>query len=94
MPTLDGKVNLKARWNAAGQSFDCGKGIPHLRAGKDGPRGDQMVGALEVPRKLNDEQRELVESIRNAGRSKIHPEKQSFFDKVKDLAIDSSSKRI
>ena len=46
-----------------------------------------MVGVrLEVPRKLNDEQRELVESLSEMlGDPKIHPEKQSFFDKVKDL---------
>ena len=72
VPTLDGKVNLKVpAGTQPGQVFRLrGKGIPHLRAGKDGPRGDQMVGVrLEVPRKLNDEQRVGRKSIRNAGRS-------------------------
>jgi len=89
VPTLDGKVNLKIpAGTQPGQVFRLrGKGIPHLRAGKDGPRGDQMVGVrLEVPRKLNAEQRELVESLSETlGDPSLYPEKTSFFDKVKDL---------
>ena len=89
VPTLDGKVNLKIpAGTQPGQVFRLrGKGIPHLRSGKDGPRGDQMVGVrLEVPKKLNDEQRDAVHALGEMfGEQNCHPEKQSFFDKVREL---------
>tara|TARA_B100000683_G_scaffold268209_1_gene303042 strand:- start:2445 stop:3554 length:1110 start_codon:yes stop_codon:yes gene_type:complete len=89
VPTLDGKVNLKIpSGTQPGQVFRLrGKGIPHLRGGQDGPRGDQLVGVrLEVPKKMSSEQREAVQGLADMfGEQNCHPEKQSFFDKVKDL---------
>ena len=54
---------------------------------QDGPRGDQLVGVrLEVPKKMSSEQREAVQGLADMfGEQNCHPEKQSFFDKVKDL---------
>ena len=89
VPTLDGKVNLKVpAGTQPGQIFRLrGKGIPHLRSGQEGPRGDQLVGVrLEVPKKMNTEQKEAVQNLSEMfGEQNCHPEKQSFFDKVKDL---------
>ena len=60
------------------------KGIPSLRGGG---RGDQLVRVrVEVPKKLNEEQQQLLEkfaAVSTNGDSL--PDNKSFFDKVKDL---------
>ena len=85
VPTLDGKVQMKIpSGTQPGASFRLkGKGIPHLR----GPgRGDQVVKVrIEVPKELNDEQRQLLEKLSAAFGDEVHPEGKSFFDKVKEL---------
>ena len=60
-----------------------GKGIPHLRGSG---RGDQLVKVrLEVPKKLDEEQRALLERFADSMGEELHPEHKSFFDKVKEL---------
>ena len=40
---------------------------------------------IEVPKKLNAEQQELLEKFAAASNEEVHPENKSFFDKVKEL---------
>ena len=85
VPTLDGRVQMKI---PAGTQPDAifrlrSKGIPHLRGGG---RGDQLVRVrLEVPKKLTDRQRELLEELAEESGDDTHPQHRGFFDKVKEL---------
>ena len=80
VPTLDGKVALKVP--AGTQSHKIfrmrGKGIPHVnRPGS----GDQLVRVfIEVPKKLSNEQKELLREFDRLEGEK--PGAQSFFDKI------------
>ncbi|EYE88113.1 molecular chaperone DnaJ [Fervidicella metallireducens AeB] len=59
-----------------------GKGIPKLRGGG---RGDLYVQVnVEIPRKLNDEQRDLMKKLAVAFNEEVAETKKSFMDKVKD----------
>lgn len=86
VPTLDGKVAMKVpAGTQPGMVFRLrNKGIPSLRGGG---RGDQLVRVrVEVPKKLNEEQQQLLEkfaAVSTNGDSL--PDNKSFFDKVKDL---------
>ncbi len=85
VPTLDGRVDMKIpAGTQAGAIFRLkGKGIPQLRGGG---RGDQLVKvSLEVPKKLDKKQRELLEAYADASGDDVHPEGKGFFDKVKEL---------
>lgn len=85
VPTLDGKVTMKIpAGTQPGAIFRLrGKGIPHLRGNG---RGDQLVKVrLEVPRKLDERQRELLEAFAATMGDEVHPEHKSFFDKVREL---------
>ncbi|MDR1465156.1 MAG: molecular chaperone DnaJ [Oscillospiraceae bacterium] len=65
IPTLDGKVEHKLPpGTAPGTVFQMrGRGIPVLNGGSR--RGDQLVRVqVEVPQKLSDEQRALMEQLR------------------------------
>ena len=85
VPTLDGKVTMKI---PGGTQPDAvfrlrGKGIPHLRGQS---RGDQLVRVrIEVPQKLDDRQRALLEEFAEISGDEVHPESKGFFDKVKEL---------
>jgi len=59
-------------------------GIPNLRSGK---RGDLLVVILiEVPKKLNDNQEELLRQLAELEHEEgILPHKDSFWTKVKDI---------
>ena len=39
---------------------------------------------IETPRKLNDQQRELLEEFARISGDEVHPLSRNFFDKVKD----------
>ncbi len=85
VPTLDGKVQMKIpAGTQPGAVFRLkGKGIPLLRGSG---RGDQLVRVrIEVPRDLNDEQKDHLEKFAAASGDDVHPEHKSFFDKVKEL---------
>ena len=85
VPTLDGKVSMKVpSGTQPGAVFRLrNKGIPHLRGSG---RGDQLVKVrVEVPKKLNGEQQELLEKFAAASNADLHPENKSFFNKVKEL---------
>ncbi|MEM6822125.1 MAG: molecular chaperone DnaJ [Verrucomicrobiota bacterium] len=83
VPTLDGKVSLKIpAGTASGKVFRLkGKGVPDLR---DGTKGDLNVRIyVEVPKKLNAEQKEKLKDFAEVCDEETNPESQSFFEKAK-----------
>ena len=85
VPTLDGKVPLKipAGTQSGGVFRLKGKGAPDLR-GRG--RGDQLVRvSVEIPRKLNARQRELLEEFARSTGEEVNPLSKGFFDKVKEM---------
>ncbi len=88
-PTIDGKIELKIpEGTQSGTILKVkGKGIPQLRG--EG-RGDEFVKVkVLTPQNLTKHQRELLQEFENGGNdSKNHPEKKTFFDKVKELFTD------
>ena len=88
VPTLDGKV--KYAIHEGTQPNDIfklkGKGIPHLN-GRG--RGDQYVKVtVEVPRNLNNKQKELIKQLKDITSDKHYQKRKSFMDKIKDLFKD------
>ena len=88
-PTIDGKVELKIpEGTQSGQVLKIrGRGIPHLRG--EG-RGDEFVKIkVLTPKNLSIRQKQLLREFADDGNdSKNHPEKKTFFDKVKGLFTD------
>ncbi len=85
VPTLDGKAQLKIPAGTQGGTvFKLrGKGIPSLNSAQ---RGDLMVRVLvEVPTKLNSEQRRTLEEFAAIMGEDNAPLHQSFFDKAKEF---------
>jgi molecular chaperone DnaJ len=86
VPSLDGKVKLKIpAGTPSGKVFRLkGKGIPVLGSNPQ-RRGDQHVRVnVHVPKKISDEERELLEKLANLQGSVVDDEK-GFFDKMKDM---------
>ncbi len=85
VPTLDGKEMLKIP--AGSQAHEIlrlrGKGMPHLRARGRGDACYRLV--LEVPRKLNQKQRETLEAFDNASGGQHGPLLNSFMERMKKL---------
>ncbi len=85
VPTLEGKAHLKIPAGTQGATvFKLrGKGIPSLNSTS---RGDLMVRVLvEVPTKLNSEQRRKLEEFAELMGEDNSPLHQSFFDKAKEF---------
>lgn len=84
VPTLDGKVRytIPEGTQTASVFRLKGKGIPFLRGNG---RGDQYVKVnIEVPKKLNDKQKELLRQFADEGGDELHEQRKGFFDKMKD----------
>ncbi|GAB4450861.1 MAG: molecular chaperone DnaJ [Anaerolineales bacterium] len=80
VPTLDGVEKLRIPpGTQPGKVFTLkGKGVPYLRR-KD--RGDQLVIVnVEVPTKLNKEQRELFEKLAKSLGTTVKPKEKGFLD--------------
>jgi molecular chaperone DnaJ len=80
IPTLRGKVEMSIPGGTqSGKVFRLrGQGLPHLEGGG---RGDQLVRVfIEVPRKLNKKQKELLEEFERLEAEK--PGAKSFLDKI------------
>jgi molecular chaperone DnaJ len=85
VPTLDGKVKYKIpEGTQTGTIFRLkGKGIPSLRGYG---RGDHYVKVVvEIPKKLNDKQKELLKQFADQMGEDVHEQRKTFFDKVKDV---------
>ena len=83
VPTLFGKGSLKIPTGTqSGTTFRLrGKGMPSLRGGA---QGDQLVRVhVEVPKKLSDEQRTLLEEFAKISGDADHPTEEGWFDKAK-----------
>lgn len=87
VPTIDGKAKINVpAGTQGGKIFRLkNKGIPDLNGyGK----GDQLIHVnIWVPKKLNGEERKLVEKLRDSENCEPCPDKneKSFFDKVKEI---------
>jgi molecular chaperone DnaJ len=85
VPTLEGKVTMRiAEGTQSGTLLRLrGKGLPTLRSRE---RGDQLVRIfVEVPSKLTDGQRELLERFAAETGTEVSPAAKSFMDKLRDL---------
>lgn len=85
VPTLDGKIKYKIpEGTQSGTIFRMkGKGIPSLRGYG---RGDHYVKVVvEIPKKLNDKQKELLKRFADEMGEDVHEQRKTFFDKVKDV---------
>ena len=88
IPFLDGSYKIKV--DPGTQSGEVvrlrGKGLPTVNG--YGGTGDMYVKiAVWIPRKLDKEEKAVIESLRNKDAFKPNPSKEdkSFFDKIKDL---------
>jgi molecular chaperone DnaJ len=85
VPTLEGMVKLKIPAGTQSHKIFRLKGKGLAKLGSYG-RGDQLVRVIvEVPTKLNSEQKELLRKFSEVGGESSHPMHQSFFEKVKTL---------
>lgn len=86
VPTIDGRVKIKVPpGTQSGKIFRLkGKGLPSVQSyGK----GDQLIHVnLWTPKKLTNEERDLLEKMRDMDNFKPQPGKsdKGFFDKMKD----------
>ncbi len=85
IPTLDGTIKYKI---PEGTQPDTefrikGSGIQQLRSQQ---KGDLIVRVrVEIPKRLNDKQRELLRQFDESSTGKEYDQRKGFFDKVKDL---------
>lgn len=82
-PTLDGKTPIViAPGTPHGEVFRAkGKGLPNLRNGK---AGDMLVViAIEIPKKLNAKQKDLLRQFAETENRDVLPESASFWDRIK-----------
>lgn len=85
VPTLEGKVTLRIpEGTQSGKIFRLkGKGLPSLGSEV---RGDQLVRVfVEVPTKLTEKQRELLQAFAEEGGTEVSPVTKGFLDKLRDL---------
>ncbi|WP_278320247.1 molecular chaperone DnaJ [Inediibacterium massiliense] len=85
VPTLDGQVKYKIpEGTQSGTIFRMkGKGIPNVRGYG---RGDLYIKIIvEVPKKLNDKQKELLKKFADVMGEDVHEQRKTFFDKVKEV---------
>jgi len=84
VPTLNGKATVKVPPGTQhGQTFRlAGQGLPDLRSGR---QGDELVQvAVEIPRRLSKQQRELLDQFSQAEDAKGMPDTKSFFERLKE----------
>lgn len=88
VPTLEGKANLKVpAGTQSGQMFKLrGKGIVHVNSRE---HGDLLVRVIvEVPTKLNAEQRAKLQEFAELCGEENTPLRKSFFDRAKEFFRD------
>ncbi len=92
VPSLGGRVELTVPAGTQhGQVFRLtGKGMPHVGTGR---RGDELIQVwIEVPRKLNKRQAELLREYAASEDQSVLPESKGFFDKVTEFFSGSGKK--
>ena len=85
VPTLKGKEDLDIPAGTQhGEVFKLkGKGLPDLRSYRNGDEVVQVM--IEVPKRLTDRQRELLEELAEMEEANVMPEKKGFMDKLKAM---------
>ena len=85
VPTLKGPEEMEIpQGTQHGEVFKLkGKGLPDLRSYRTGDEVVQVV--IEIPKKLTDRQRELLEEFAAIEDTHVMPAKKGFFDKVKAM---------
>jgi molecular chaperone DnaJ len=84
VPTLNGAEMLELPHGTQhGEVFKLkGKGLPDIRSYRN---GDQIVQVLiEIPKKLNEKQKQLLREFAMTEDATLMPQKKSFMDKLKD----------
>lgn len=84
VPTVDGPDSLRIpAGTQPGKVLHLrNKGVPHLRGNG---RGDQLVVVnVEIPNRLNQEQRELFEQLAESLGSEVRPQERGFLDWLKE----------
>ena len=85
VPTIEGDSEIKvAAGTPSGKVFVLKEsGMPYLQNPRR--RGDQYVRIeIEVPSKLSNEEKKLLEQFASLRKEKAHPKKKGFFDQVKE----------
>lgn len=84
VPTVDGPVKLKIPpGTQPGEILTLrGKGVPRLR---NNGRGDQLVIInVEIPKRLNPEQRQLFEQLAKSMGGEVRPQERGIWDWLKE----------
>lgn len=84
IPTLDGATKYTIpEGTQPGTTFKIkDEGIQHLNASG---KGDMFIKVnIEVPRRMNEEQKELLRQFDSTLTPKEYDQKRSFFDRVRD----------
>jgi len=84
IPTVDGpmKLDIPAGTQPGKVLKLRSHGVPRLRGNG---RGDQLVIInIEIPSRLNSEQRQIFEQLANVLGSEVHPQERGFMDWLKD----------
>ncbi|NNL65435.1 MAG: molecular chaperone DnaJ [Myxococcales bacterium] len=85
VPTIDGKVTVRIpEGTQSGKTIRLrGKGVPTLTSSG---RGDQLCRIfVEVPTKLTEQQRQLLEQFAEESDTEVSPVTKGFLDKLRDL---------
>ncbi len=86
VPTIDGPYSFHLKdGTQPGENFTIrGKGIPHLN--RAGVRGDHIFRVmLEVPRHLDEAQKELLRQFEKSCTDKNYQKRGTFFSKLKEM---------
>lgn len=84
VPTLDGRIRYTVPEGTQTASVFRikGKGIPFIRGNG---RGDHYIKVnIEVPKKLNEKQKDLLRKFAEESGDDVHEQRKGFFDKMKD----------
>jgi molecular chaperone DnaJ len=85
VPTIDGDVKLKIPpGTQPGKIIRMrNRGVPYLR---NNNRGDQLVIVnVTIPKRLDDDERELFEKLADNMDSEVLPQEKSFLDRLKNV---------
>jgi molecular chaperone DnaJ len=85
VPTLKGKETMEVPAGTQhGEVFKLkNRGLPDVRSHRSGDELVQIV--IEVPKKLNDRQKQLLREFSASEDARLKEERKGFFDKLKDL---------
>jgi len=85
VPTLKGSEKLAVPPGTQhGEVFKLkGKGLPDIRSYRSGDQIVQIV--IEIPKKLNEKQKQLLREFAATEDSLVMPQRRSFMDRLKDM---------